>query len=252
MGSIAGTSNTSALYGTPDTSALYGTPDYNLGATRGSGTPQVQKPVGYFWRGADGNVYVQGDKGINAAGPWDDNSVSYWGSRGFVRTADSPNSQGTTLNNSTTIPNNIGGGSQKFQPLDQAQISSLQAILGNLDTNRANAKTLASLARDSQRKEKEEELAREQAKYDAKRQTIAQDYGDARTSTDINARDTLASLLSSLSTLGMGGGSELTRQIIAAANQANSRANTTQSQNNQSLDQAFNTYKSVTLMTSAR
>lgn len=140
-----------------------------------------------------------------------------------------------------------GGGGGGYAPaapkLDQAQIDSLLASLGIYDTDRDNAKRQAATKRDTFKREKDEELKRERGKYDSKKQTVAQEYGTARTDTDLNARNTLQNLLSSLSTLGMGGSRELTRQILAAANQANRQANTTQAQNNQGLDSAFNEYK---------
>ena len=136
-----------------------------------------------------------------------------------------------------------GGGGSSAPKLDQSQIDSLLASLGIYDIDRENAKRQAATKRDTFKREKDEELKRERGKYDSKRQTVAQEYGTARTDTDLNARNTLQNLLSSLSTLGMGGSRELTRQILAAANQANRQANTTQAQNNQELDSAFNEYK---------
>lgn len=136
-----------------------------------------------------------------------------------------------------------GGGGSAAPKLDQSQIDSLLASLGIYDTDRDNAKRQAATKRDTFKREKDEELKRERGKYDSKRQTVAQEYGTARTDTDLNARNTLQNLLSSLSTLGMGGSRELTRQILAAANQSNRQANTTQAQNNQGLDSAFNEYK---------
>ena len=137
-----------------------------------------------------------------------------------------------------------GGGYAPAAPkLDQSQIDSLLASLGIYDTDRANAKRQAATKRDTFKREKDEELKRERGKYDSKKQEVAQEYGTARTDTDLNARNTLQNLLSSLSTLSMGGSRELTRQILAAANQSNRQANTTQAQNNQKLDSAFNEYK---------
>lgn len=52
--------------------------------------PQI---AGSFWRGTDGNVWVYGDQGVNNAGTWDNNTMDYWYSRGFVPIAD-PNPQG--------------------------------------------------------------------------------------------------------------------------------------------------------------
>ena len=136
-----------------------------------------------------------------------------------------------------------GGGGSSAPKIDQSQIDSLLASLGIYDTDRNNAKRQAAIKRDTFKREKDEELKRERGKYNSKKQEVAQEYGTARTDTDLNARNTLQNLLSSLSTLGMGGSRELTRQILAAANQSNRQANTTQAQNNQGLDSAFNEYK---------
>ena len=135
-----------------------------------------------------------------------------------------------------------GGGGSSAPKLDQSQIDSLLASLGIYDTDRDNAKRQAAIKRDTFKREKDEELKKERDKYNSKKQTVAQEYGTARVDTDLNARNTLQNLLSSLSTLGMGGSRELTRQILAAANQSNRQANTTQAQNNQGLDSAFNEY----------
>lgn len=69
---------------------------------------------GYFWKGADGKVYVQGSQGINAAGSWDGNSANYWASRGYTHTPDSPTAStsggGNTGGGSNTASNTGGGG----------------------------------------------------------------------------------------------------------------------------------------------
>ena len=62
-----------------------------IGGTAGyfSADRNKNKRNGSFWKGADGNVYVQGANGINSAGRWDSNTENYWSSRGFYRTPDS-------------------------------------------------------------------------------------------------------------------------------------------------------------------
>ena len=55
---------------------------------------------GVFWRGADGQVWVKGHQGTNAAGAWDNNTTNYWSSRGFREIADpvaNKPSGGTTI-----------------------------------------------------------------------------------------------------------------------------------------------------------
>lgn len=57
----------------------------------GSGSNQVKVTPGssgVFWRGANGQVYVKGGKGTNAAGSWDKNTSKYWAARGFKEIAD--------------------------------------------------------------------------------------------------------------------------------------------------------------------
>lgn len=61
-----------------------------------------------FWQGQDGNVYVQGDQGVNSAGTWDDNTMSYWINKGYAHVPD-PNSQ--VLGSTSTAPSSSGGAS---------------------------------------------------------------------------------------------------------------------------------------------
>lgn len=62
----------------------------NVGSGGGTwGDPRYS--MGSFWQGADGNVWVAGDNGVNSAGAWDDNSSNYWGGIGYTQISD-PNS----------------------------------------------------------------------------------------------------------------------------------------------------------------
>jgi len=45
-------------------------------------------PIGAFWKGADGQVYVKGADGTNSAGVWDANTQNYWASRGYEQIFD--------------------------------------------------------------------------------------------------------------------------------------------------------------------
>lgn len=51
------------------------------------------KSNGYFWKGANGQVYVQGAQGIHAAGAWDGNTQKYWSGLGYNQTPNSPTPQ---------------------------------------------------------------------------------------------------------------------------------------------------------------
>lgn len=69
------------------------------------------KGNGIYWRGQDGQVYVKGDKGVNAAGAWDDNTTNYWSSRGFVQSID-PVAQANIAESMANLPTSyLGGGS---------------------------------------------------------------------------------------------------------------------------------------------
>jgi len=141
---------------------------------------------------------------------------------------------------------NFGGGGAAPAPkvLDQAQLDSLKSLLGQFDSSRNTAKKRAAIARKTAEGEKKEEFGREKGKYEGKKLTTLQDFAGAKTDTDLNTRNTLENLISSLSTMGLGGSRALTRQILDAANQSNRKANATQATNNQSLDSAFNEYES--------
>lgn len=198
----------------------------------------AKKPVGYFWKGANGNVYVQGENGINSAGKWDANSAAYWGGKGFVQTSDSP-TQSRTLGAGTLAAD---GGAAPAKVLDTAQLNSLDSLIGSLDTIKGQSVQKAAIKRDTSLREKADEKKKQETTYSGKKLSTLQDFSGAKTDTDLNTRSTLENLVSSLSTLGLGGSRALTRQILDAANKSNRKANATQSQNNQALDSSWNDY----------
>lgn len=198
---------------------------------------------GYFWRGADGKVYVQGANGINSAGNWDANTANYWKSRGFTQTADSKANTPTDQNGGGGGGSyGGGGGGAAAKVLDTAQLSSLDSLIASLGTIKDQAKQKAAIKRDTATREKAEEKAREEGKYKGKKLGVLQEFAGAKTDTDLNTRNTLENLVSSLSTLGLGGSRALSRQILDAANMSNRKANATQSTNNRDLDGAWNEY----------
>lgn len=142
----------------------------------------------------------------------------------------------------TATPAATGGYVAPAKVLDQAALGSIDSQLAAYDTDRASAKTKAALKRAASLKEKEEEMARERAKFDGSKLSTLQEFGGAVQDTNINTRNTLENLVSSLSTLGLGGGRALTRQILDAANMSNRKANATQATNNRNLDNSFNEY----------
>lgn len=216
----------------PTTSSFFSNGSSTSGGNGSS--PAPKKPTGYFWRGADGKVYVQGQNGINAAGNWDNNTANYWGGKGFVQTQDSaPNVD--DLNKQT-------GDSSSTKSLDTAQLSSLDSLIASLGTIKDQAVQRAALKRNTSLNEKQAEKKQQEDTYNGKKLTTLQDFAGAKTDTDLNTRNTLENLISSLSTLGLGGSRALTRQILDAANMSNRKANSTQATNNQSLDTSWNNY----------
>lgn len=210
--------------------------------------PKQQANTGVFWVGSNGRVYVKGHQGINDAGAADGNTASYWGSRGFTQIAD-PNAP-VSVDRAAAAADGGGGGfsgggaiSAPEKPkLDQDQVNSLRALLGRYDDDFDKQKIKFAKTRDASISDKDRERDTEEKKYKGKKLSTLQDYGTARTDTDLDARNTLRNLLSSLSTVGMAGSRDLTRQLLSDANITNRKANATQAQNTQALDSAWNDY----------
>lgn len=145
-------------------------------------------------------------------------------------------------------PSNTGGGgggggyTAPAKVLDTAQLQSLDSLIASLGSIKDQAFQKAAIKRDTSRREKEQEKKLEEGKYNGKKLSTLQDFSGAKTDTDLNTRDTLENLVSSLSTLGLGGSRALTRQILDAANRSNRKANETQATNNQQLDSSWNEY----------
>lgn len=229
---------------------------YKIAVTNRSAFDQSQgmngaKPNGYFWKGDNGQVWVQGGNGIHSAGNWDNNTINYWRNRGFMHTTDSPHQNSSTPTNNRS---QHSGGSQysggrnygssaTTHPLDTAQINSLQSFLSSLDTIRNLAVRKAQLTRDASLNAKQNELKQQTDTYNNDNLSNDQQFATSKNKTDQNTRDTLSNLLSSLSTLNMGGGADLQRQILAAANASNQDANSTQATNARKITAAYNDYK---------
>lgn len=150
----------------------------------------------------------------------------------------------STQNKASTADTGGGGGgyTEPAKVLNTAQLQSLDSLIASLDSIKDRAIKKASIKRDTSIREKEQEKEREEGKYKGKKLTTLQDFSGAKTDTDLNTRNTLENLVSSLSTLGLGGSRALTRQILQAANISNRKANATQATNNRDLDSAFNEY----------
>lgn len=135
-----------------------------------------------------------------------------------------------------------GGGGGAPKALDTAQLNSLQALLNSLTTIKSNALRVAGTRRDTRRNEKNSEKDAQTQKYDTGLQTTGQDFANTIGQSDVNTRNTLDNLLSSLAVMGMGGREGLIRQIMEQANQANRNANMKQAQAKQALTGSYNDY----------
>lgn len=207
------------------------------------------KSGGVFWVGGNGKVYVSGQNGTNEAGKFDGNTRNYWEGRGFKQISDpNPANYGkigtiAPIDPSQLSDSGIGiGSASSNKTLDTAGLQSLDSLIASFDTIRNQAKLRAALKRDAAKNEKEEEKTREEGKYKGKKLSTLQDFAGAKTDTDLNTRNTLENLVSSLSVLGLGGSRALTRQILDASNKANRKANATQATNNRDLDASWNDY----------
>ena len=219
------------------------------GGGRGDGGGDAPRSSGgVFWLGEDGNVWVKGAGGTHAAGRWDGNTTNYWQSRGFSFIPNpNPSQRGGGGYSGGGgfrggFGGGFGGGSAPAKKLDQAQIDSLNGLLGVYDAKRGTQKTKARLTHDARVNEKNEERSKEQKKYDGKKVSTLQDFGMAKNDTDINTRNTLEGLISSLSTMGVGGSRALARRILSSANRSNRQANATYAKNTQALDSAWNEF----------
>lgn len=210
-----------------------------------------QSGNGVFWLGEDGNVWVKGGQGTHSAGRWDGNTADYWMSRGFSHIANPNRSAGVATAGVATAGGGrggygyFGGGGGYSAPakkLDQDQINSLNGLLGVYDAKRNTQREKARLTHDAHVNEKQEERTKEKKKYDGKKLSTMQDFGIAKNDTDINTRNTLEGLISSLSTMGVGGSRALARRILSSANRSNRQANATYAKNSQALDTAWNEF----------
>jgi len=191
-----------------------------------------------YWIGQDGNVWykdVSAGTTVNMGTP---QQAQVWnlGLNGAQEISDPVAGGDSTLGAST-----FGSGTTA-KALDTAQLSSLDSLISSLDTIKNQAIQKAAIKRDTTLREKQEEKEREEGKYKGKKLSTLQDFSGAKTDTDLNTRNTLENLVSSLSTLGLGGSRALTRQILDAANMSNRKANVTQATNNRELDSSWNDY----------
>lgn len=217
------------------------------------------KPNGVYWIGRDGNVYVKGGKGTNAAGRADGNTDKYWQSRGFSRIddpvppkpgADTP--ANTQQRAQQTAPVGGGGGDggggyvAPPKPDKSHSIALNQAGLGQADASLAAANnavtgTFGNLV----------------GQYDADAASANKQYGDQSTSNQqsyqknkqtayVNAAQGRQGLFGTLSSLGALNGSGIdlaNRAVQKGANLDLSGAADNFGTNQQTLDTAIGEFR---------
>ena len=217
-------------------------------ATAAANGGRIKDPgtSGTYWIGQDGNVWWASPTGVKNMGkPINVSANGFDAQYGSAQATqqDDPNPGNPGANTSTT--NNVGGGGggAAAKVLDTAGLASLDALIARLGIDKDQAIAAYGKTRDTSKAEKDAEKKREKGKYEGSKLETLQDFSGALTDTDLGTRDTLENLMSSLSTLGLGGSRALTRQLLNAANKSRREANTTQSKDNMNLDSAFNTYE---------
>lgn len=200
-----------------------------------------------YWIGQDGNVWYKSSAGVQNLGkplgnPLEDGVMTSPAGEGSMYFASGSRIEDPALSGKSTSTNTNSGYTAPKKVLDSAQLSSLDALIQSLGTVRDQEIKKAELKRNTSLLEKENEKKGEESKYGSKKLGVLQDFGSAKTDTDLNMRNTLENLVSSLSILGLGGSRALTRQILDAGNQSNRKANATQAQDTMNLANAWDEY----------
>lgn len=221
--------------------------------------------TGVYWIGANGHTYVnqngvvtdRGATGVPLEAAGGGGGGGGWGDEPSadatiykLNRIDDPNppkkvlgaNYGAVTSPASDTAAGTGGYTSAPKVLDTAGLASLDSLMGKLDVDRNNATTRNTRTRDEAKNSKDREKETETNKYNGKKITALQDFAGAKTDTDLSTRNTIENLISSLSTMGLGGSRALTRQILDAANMSNRKANATQATNNRDLDSAFNEY----------
>lgn len=92
--------------------------------------PSYSGDKGVFWVGSDGQVYVKGDQGTNAAGLADANSQNYWINQGYNYIPDPNSPTNGPQGNSSGTPAPSGGGNGKV--LNTGGIANTQATIDQI------------------------------------------------------------------------------------------------------------------------
>lgn len=201
---------------------------------------------GTFWKGADGNVYVAGSKGVNAAGQWDGNTQNYWTSRGFKMQSD-PNAPKTPGVNSNVIGANTGAsGGGTVYPDKSNDIAMQTAGLGNIQSGEDASLGKLTDTYNSVMGEYNGDLADANKSYTNNSNDNRNDLETNKGTALENARQGRQGLFGTLASLGAlnGSGIDLANEAVRrGANEDLKTASDNYATNQSTLDSGYTKYK---------
>lgn len=204
---------------------------------------------GVFWIGSNGQVYVKGAKGTNAAGAADGNTAQYWSSRGYSAIND-PNAPAARTD-APGDPNNSAGSGGGGAPVyaDKSNDRAIQ-MAGLSATDQQEAGGIAQI---------DKTLASIMGGYDTEAEANTKNYTDQSNNNQnqfqtgkqtslVNAAEGRRGLLGSLASIGALSGDSLrlaNNAVQHGANQDLSGASQTYATNQSGLDTSLNTFKAA-------
>ena len=195
---------------------------------------------GVYWKGADGNVYVKGSGGTNAAGAYDGNTDKYWSSRGFSQISD-PNPPKSAGN----APAQTGSGSGSNYQDKSNDITLQNAGLGSVDATKQSAIDKVNSALNTIVGQYEGDLTTAGTEYGSNSDANQTDLqGNKQTALEhaVTGRQGLYSTLASLGALNGTGLTLANNAVAKGANEDLTTASDTYATNQRGLDTSYNTY----------
>lgn len=204
---------------------------------------------GVYWIGKDGNVWVKGNQGTNAAGRADANTDNYWQAKGYELI----NDPSAAASSPASASSGDGGASAKAAAAEAAKIAantaSRNAVQQGIDSLGTELNTgYGNIDNDynSLLSKYDKETAKNQAQYDSStvqnNENLQKGKQNALTGAAQGYRG-LRSTLASLGALGGDGAKLAGRAASTAANQDIGAAADTFATNAQNLDTAWGDYQ---------
>lgn len=207
---------------------------------------------GVFWLGTNGQVYVKGAQGVNAAGAGDANTNSYWNERGYKQILD-PNVQplvGPGVLGASTAPSggsSGGGGAAAAPKPDRSNSIALQnAGLGAVDQQYNSGISAIDASLGKLLGQYGEEATANEATYTSSSDSNQNNLQKDKQTALVNAAQGRQGLFGSLSSIGALNGSGIdlaNRAVTKGANDDLSGAADSYSTNQTNLDSSIDTFR---------